>query len=67
MGDRKRMVNQILGDPSEEKAEGADDALSACMQEMIDCIHAKDVAGAASAFKACFEHCESEPHEEYGE
>lgn len=65
--DRKKALTQILGPKEEDKKEaGGDTGLHSCMQELIDCVHAKDVAGAVEAFKACFQECEMEPHEEYG-
>ena len=34
---------------------------------MLSAIESKDAKAVAAAFKACFDICESEPHEEMGE
>lgn len=61
MGDRKKTVNQILGDPKEKKGdESPSDSLGECIKELIDSIHAKDVEGAKSAFRACIADLHSE-------
>lgn len=68
---KKQAVSQILG-PAEseldihEKDDGGagESSLHHCIHELIDAIHDKNLDGAVAAFKACFAHCESEPHEE---
>jgi hypothetical protein len=44
--------------------DGEFNGLHACMDEFIAAVHAKDIKGAAEAFKSAFQVCESEPHEE---
>ncbi len=60
-GDKKRAVNLILGPREEEKQEGAEQsALSACMGEFIEAVHAKNVDAAISALKSCYAEMQSE-------
>lgn len=69
MGDRRKLVTNILG-PREEKKEevkGEDEALKTLAQEFIDAVHSKSVDEVVSAFRAMFLQCESMPHAEYGE
>lgn len=39
-------------------------SIDTCAQDLIDAVHAKDVAGVSEALKAAFKIMESEPHEE---
>ncbi len=67
-GDRKKTLNQILGDdPRDEKQEGGEsppDALSECVSEFIDAVKADDVDAATQAFRSCFAELSSGPSEE---
>lgn len=40
------------------------DMLESAAEDLISAVHAKDVKAVASALKAAFEMCESQPHEE---
>lgn len=40
------------------------DSIEVAAQDVIDAVHAKDVKALASALRAAFELCDSEPHEE---
>lgn len=67
MGDKKRMVNAILGPRHDEKQEetpSADESIQAAAQEAIDAIHAKDAAGLLEALRAIFAELDAEPHRE---
>lgn len=61
-GDKKKAINLILGPREEEKKDegGGDSALSQCMSEFIQAIHAKDVGLAVESFKSCFASLEAE-------
>lgn len=63
MGDRKKTVSAILGEPEAEKTETVD-TLHAIAEELIDAIHSKNVADVASCLRTCFMHLDAEPHEE---
>jgi len=41
-----------------------DQGLMACAEDLIKAIHAKDTSATASALRAAFELCDSEPHDE---
>ncbi len=63
MGDKKKVLTAILGEHKEIK-EPEVNALETIAGELIECIHAHDVAGVVEAFKALFAECEMSPHEE---
>lgn len=48
----------------EHMEEHPDESLHAIAGELLDCIHAKDVEGMASALKAFFHVADAMPHEE---
>lgn len=51
--DRKKALNQILGDPTEKKAESPKvGGAEAIAKEAVDAVHAKDHKGFADAMKA---------------
>ncbi len=63
-GDKKRAVNLILGPREEEKqGEAEQSALSACMSEFIESVHAKDVEAAISSLKSCLSEMETQEPE----
>lgn len=63
--DRKKALNQILGEPKKHMAEGGEvSSLQACVEELINAIHEKDVPSATEALKTVFLELDSEPHEE---
>jgi len=69
--DDKAAVAIILGkmkpkhaEREEEMEEHPDAALHACADDLLEAIHAKDVAGVADALKAFFHIADSMPHEE---
>lgn len=51
-------TTQHIGEPSPEIK---------LARNLIKAIEDKDEKGVLEAFKACFQHCESQPHEEYSE
>lgn len=54
------------GGKIENGMEGEEDqGLMACAEDLIRAIHAKDAQAVAGAFKAAFELCETQPHDEY--
>lgn len=61
MGKKKEVLSQILGpdDAEAKEGDGQPSSLHACVQELIDAIHGKDVEAAASALKACVAECNS--------
>ena len=44
-----------------------DNGLETIMKEFVSAVAAEDSKGAAEAFQAAFDFCESQPHEEAGE
>lgn len=65
MMDKKKVLSQILGPEEEAVSVEGESPLHTCVQELIECVHNKDVEGAVSAFKACVVACSESP-EEYG-
>lgn len=61
LGSKKKTIDQILGPPKEEKGDESPlSSLDACISELIDAIHAKDVEGVKSSLKACLADLDSE-------
>lgn len=52
MADRKKTLNQIMGD--EKKEGGGNSALSLCMREFLDAVKSDDVEGAVAALRSCY-------------
>lgn len=65
-GDRKRTMNQILGDDPREvkEAPSEGEALHHCVSELMEAIHSKDIEAAVEALKSCFAELGQAPHEE---
>lgn len=64
MGNRKPLIAAILGKKDDEQSpDAALDTLHACAEELIDAVHAKDVAGVVSAIQAMVEECTAAPVE----
>ncbi len=64
MGDKKKAMMSILGPAKEETQEQEPNALHEISQELINCVHAHDIAGVADCLSAAFALCDSEPHVE---
>jgi hypothetical protein len=58
------IVSTRKSDGSQEEEQDSDEGLHACAEDLMRAIAAKDPAGIASALKAAFAICDSEPHEE---
>lgn len=59
------IVQDRAPDQKEENQENDKDAsIHACAQDLINAVHAKDVAKAAEAIRSAFEILESQPHDE---
>lgn len=64
---KAKSSSAILDRAPDEQPEEENDPnapIQACAQDLINAIHAKDVAGAAEAIKSAFEILDSMPHEE---
>jgi len=63
------IIAKRVGDKTEPMHEEGEHepGLMAAVEDLISAVHAKDAQGAADAFKAAFEICESYPHEEGAE
>jgi ribosomal protein S20 len=70
MADKKKTINQILGEPKgkeeEDKGEGESSALHVCVKEFFDAVKADDVESGVAALRSCYAELESEegPEEE---
>lgn len=53
MADRKKTLQQIMGDP-EKKEGGGNSALALCVKELIDAIKGDDVEGAIASLRSCY-------------
>lgn len=60
------IIAKRVGDKTEVESEEGEHApgLMASAEDLISAVHAKDAKAVASAIKAAFEVCDSEPHEE---
>lgn len=58
------IVESMTGKEKEGQPEGDGPFLA---KQLMAAVEAKDAVRVYNAFKALFQHCEMEPHEEYGE
>lgn len=61
MMDKKKIVNQIMGDKEEGKETSP---LQACFEELCSAINSGDYESGVNALRACFRHLDAEPHHE---
>lgn len=62
---RQPAVLSILGEDEVEKShESGAGELEQCIHELVEAVHARNIADAVSAFRAAFSCMESEDHEE---
>ena len=55
---KKQLIAGVLGVPAEEEhIEEQLDELHTCVEELINCIHEKDISGAKEALKAAVQMC----------
>lgn len=60
MGDKKKTLAAILGDPDEKKkAAMPSDSLDAISEELIDAVHSKDAIAVSAALRAAYAECGS--------
>lgn len=60
----KSQVGVIVKERAPDKESQDDSGLEACAQDLHEAIKSNDIRKIASALKAAFEICDSEPHEE---
>lgn len=53
--------------PSVQHMGGEPSPMIKAARDLIHAVESKDESAVAEAFKACFQECESQPHEEAGE
>jgi ribosomal protein S20 len=59
----KKVIDEILGEEPKEKGGEEKSSLSACVEELIEAIHAKDHEAAEAALRSCFQDMKNE-HDE---
>lgn len=64
---RKRKEAAVSTAPTTIHMGGEPSPENKAARDLIEAIESKNEAGVMAAFKACFQECESEPHEEAGE
>lgn len=58
------IVSHRTPDEPTGKEDNDDAGLESCAQDLIKAVHSKDIKAVASALKAAFDICDSQPHEE---
>ncbi len=61
MMNKKKTLNQILGDDPREATEGPEESgLNLCVEELIKAVGSGDVESAVQALRSCFQELKSE-------